>query len=125
MLTINGSWPLSSLWERSPDPASTPRSALPSPLVAISRGDGFPAMNCGYLGNSDSFAQAIALFAESYAAQTERDHTALLAAIKEGRVLVCSSPQHTLWTTYIYEERPGQSGLSLFLSILLLRTLPK
>jgi len=44
------------------------------------------AMISGYLGNSDAFAQAIALFAESYADQTERDHAAMLAAIKEGRI---------------------------------------
>jgi uncharacterized protein (DUF2252 family) len=47
---------------------------------------GDPAMIDGYLGNSDAFAQAIALFAESYADQAERDHAALLAAIKEGRI---------------------------------------
>jgi uncharacterized protein (DUF2252 family) len=45
-----------------------------------------PAMINGYLGNSDAFAQAIAVFAEIYADQTERDHAALLAAIKEGRI---------------------------------------
>ncbi len=45
-----------------------------------------PAMISGYLGNSDAFAQAIALFAEAYADQTERDHGALLAAIKDGRI---------------------------------------
>src|SRR6266566_3169075 len=45
-----------------------------------------PAMISGYLGSSDLFAQAIALFAEAYADQTERDHAALLAAIKEGRI---------------------------------------
>ncbi len=45
-----------------------------------------PAQISGYLGNSDAFAQAIALFAEAYADQTERDHAALLAAIKEGRI---------------------------------------
>jgi hypothetical protein len=45
-----------------------------------------PAQISGYLGNGDAFAQAIALFAESYADQTERDHAALLAAIKEGRI---------------------------------------
>ena len=45
-----------------------------------------PAMISGYLGNSDTFAQAIARFAEAYADQTERDHAALLAAIKEGRI---------------------------------------
>ena len=47
---------------------------------------GDPAMISGYLGSSDEVAQAIALFAEVYADQTERDHAALLAAIKEGRI---------------------------------------
>jgi uncharacterized protein (DUF2252 family) len=47
---------------------------------------GDPAQISGYLGNSDAFAQAIAVFAENYAYQTERDHAALLAAIKEGRI---------------------------------------
>jgi uncharacterized protein (DUF2252 family) len=45
-----------------------------------------PALISGYIGNSDAFAQAIARFAEAYADQTKRDHAALLAAIKEGRV---------------------------------------
>jgi len=47
---------------------------------------GDPAQISGYLGSSDAFAQAIALFAEAYADQTKRDHAALLAAIKEGRI---------------------------------------
>ena len=45
-----------------------------------------PAQISGYLGNRDVFDQAIASFAEAYADQVERDHAALLAAIKEGRV---------------------------------------
>ncbi len=45
-----------------------------------------PAQISGYLGNKDTFDRAIADFAEAYADQTERDHAALLAAIKEGRV---------------------------------------
>ena len=45
-----------------------------------------PAKISGYLGNRDVFDQAIATFAETYADQAERDHAALLAAIKEGRV---------------------------------------
>jgi hypothetical protein len=45
-----------------------------------------PAQISGYLGNSDVFTQAIADFAEAYAEQTKRDHAALVAAIKEGRV---------------------------------------
>src|SRR6266567_8714123 len=47
---------------------------------------GDPAQISGYLGNSDLFDQAIALFAEAYADQTERDYTALVTAIKEGRI---------------------------------------
>lgn len=47
---------------------------------------GDPAQISGYLGNSDLFEQAIALFAEAYADQTERDHAALLAASKDGRI---------------------------------------
>jgi len=39
-----------------------------------------------YLGGGDSFEEAIAEFAESYADQSERDHEALVAAIDEGRV---------------------------------------
>ncbi|HKF36734.1 MAG TPA: DUF2252 family protein, partial [Ktedonobacteraceae bacterium] len=47
---------------------------------------GDPVQISGYLGNKDTFDQAIADFAEAYADQNERDHAALLAAIKEGRV---------------------------------------
>jgi len=45
-----------------------------------------PAQISGYLGKGDTFDRAIASFAEAYADQMERDHAALLAAIKEGRV---------------------------------------
>ncbi len=45
-----------------------------------------PAQISGYLGNGDKFDQAIASFAEAYADQAERDHAALVAAIKDGRV---------------------------------------
>ncbi len=47
---------------------------------------GDPAIISGYLGNNDVFDQAMALFAEAYADQTERDHAALLAAIKTGHI---------------------------------------
>jgi uncharacterized protein (DUF2252 family) len=47
---------------------------------------GDPTQISGYLGGSDVFAQAIGDFSEAYAEQTKRDHAALLAAIKEGRV---------------------------------------
>jgi uncharacterized protein (DUF2252 family) len=39
-----------------------------------------------YLGNSDTFDQAIADFSETYADQTERDYDALVAAEADGRV---------------------------------------
>jgi hypothetical protein len=38
-----------------------------------------------YLGSSDTFDHAIAAFAVSYAAQTERDHAALADAVASGR----------------------------------------
>jgi uncharacterized protein (DUF2252 family) len=45
-----------------------------------------PAQISGYLGNGDTFDQAMASFAQAYADQAERDHAALVAAIQEGRV---------------------------------------
>jgi uncharacterized protein (DUF2252 family) len=44
------------------------------------------AQIAGYLGKSERFDGAIANFAESYADQTERDHAALCAAVKSGKV---------------------------------------
>jgi uncharacterized protein (DUF2252 family) len=41
-----------------------------------------------YLGNSDTFDQAIADFSETYADQNERDYDALVAAEADGRVSV-------------------------------------
>jgi hypothetical protein len=40
----------------------------------------------GYIGKSDAFARAIGDFAVAYADQTERDHQALVEAVKSGRV---------------------------------------
>jgi uncharacterized protein (DUF2252 family) len=42
----------------------------------------------GYLGKSDNFDLAIGRFAVAYADQTERDHAALLKAVRAGRVEV-------------------------------------
>ncbi len=39
-----------------------------------------------YLGRNDAFDQALARFAEAYADQNERDHQALVEAVKSGRV---------------------------------------
>jgi uncharacterized protein (DUF2252 family) len=40
----------------------------------------------GYLGKNDAFDEAIAAFAVAYADQTERDHAALVQAVKSGRL---------------------------------------
>jgi uncharacterized protein (DUF2252 family) len=42
------------------------------------------SMIAGYLGGSDRVDQAMAAFARAYADQTERDHAALLAAVRRG-----------------------------------------
>jgi uncharacterized protein (DUF2252 family) len=47
---------------------------------------GDPASIAGYLGRSAVFDSAVADFAVAYADQTERDHAALVAAIKAGKV---------------------------------------
>ena len=47
-------------------------------------GDG--ATISGYLGKGDQFDQAMGQFALAYADQTERDHAALVEAVKTGRV---------------------------------------
>lgn len=44
------------------------------------------AVITGYLGKSTSFDEALADFSAAYADQNERDHAALLAAIRSGRV---------------------------------------
>jgi uncharacterized protein (DUF2252 family) len=47
---------------------------------------GDPATISGYLGKSDTFDRAIGEFALAYADQTVRDHAALVAAAKAGRI---------------------------------------
>ena len=47
---------------------------------------GDAALISGYLGKSDTFDRAIGQFALAYADQNERDHAALVAAVKKGKV---------------------------------------
>jgi thiamine monophosphate kinase len=47
---------------------------------------GDPALLTGYLGKSTAFEDALADFGVAYADQNERDHAALLQAIRDGRV---------------------------------------
>ncbi len=47
---------------------------------------GDPIAISAYLGDDDDFPKAIAAYAELYADQTERDHTAFLEGIRDGRL---------------------------------------
>lgn len=47
---------------------------------------GDPIAISSYLGSGDRFDQALAVFAEAYADQNERDHAALRRAVDDGRV---------------------------------------
>ena len=47
---------------------------------------GDPAVLTGYLGKSTAFEDALADFSVAYADQNERDHAALMKAIRAGRV---------------------------------------
>jgi uncharacterized protein (DUF2252 family) len=49
---------------------------------------GEPAKISGYLGKSDAFDQAIADFSIAYADQSERDHEALMKAVRAGQLEV-------------------------------------
>ena len=60
---------------------------------ALARGharSGEPATISAYLGTDDAFELAMTTFAEAYADQTERDHAALTAAIRTGRIKAVS-----------------------------------
>ena len=45
----------------------------------------------GYIGKSNVFASALAAFAEAYGDQTERDHAALVEAVRSGRVVALAN----------------------------------
>ena len=49
---------------------------------------GDAAMLSGYVGKSNAFADAVNDFAEAYADQNARDHAALVAAVRAGRIKV-------------------------------------
>jgi uncharacterized protein (DUF2252 family) len=49
---------------------------------------GDPAMIAGYMGKSDVFDKALAVFGKAYADQTEKDHAAFRDAIRQGRIEV-------------------------------------
>jgi thiamine monophosphate kinase len=47
---------------------------------------GDAAVLTGYLGSSSAFEEAIVAFSKTYADQNERDHAALVAAVRSGKV---------------------------------------
>ncbi|MBP6270033.1 MAG: DUF2252 family protein, partial [Rhizobacter sp.] len=47
---------------------------------------GDPALIAGYIGKGTTFAQAIASFAMAYEEQNQRDHAALIEAVRAGRI---------------------------------------
>ena len=49
---------------------------------------GDPGMIAGYLGSKEVFDKAVATFAVAYADQAERDHAAMAAAVRKGRIEV-------------------------------------
>lgn len=54
---------------------------------------GDSALISGYLGQSDSFDKAIAAFSVAYADQSERDHAALMKAVRNGDLEVVTEPE--------------------------------
>lgn len=57
---------------------------------ARSAGAATAARVSGYLGSSDAFDEAVASFSLSYAEQNERDHEALCAAVRAGRLVAAT-----------------------------------
>ena len=55
-------------------------------LARAHKRSGDAAMLSGYMGRSDAFEDAMAVFAHAYARQNEADHDALLAAVRSGRI---------------------------------------
>ncbi|MDC3957005.1 DUF2252 domain-containing protein [Polyangium jinanense] len=80
-------------WKFSVDIASLDRAALTTygslcgwTLARAHARSGDRIAIAAYLGKGDSFDKATAAFASAYADQTERDHQALVAAVKNGRI---------------------------------------
>jgi uncharacterized protein (DUF2252 family) len=55
-------------------------------LARAHKRSGDAVMITGYLGTNDAFERGMAGFAQAYADQNERDHAALVAAVRAGRI---------------------------------------
>ena len=62
------------------------REGLRSELARAHARSGDAIAIASYLGTNDTFDRALALFAESYADQNERDYEALTKAVSDGRI---------------------------------------
>jgi predicted alpha/beta hydrolase len=51
---------------------------------------GDPVLLSAYMGDSEAFEDAMADFAAAYADQAERDHEAMVAAVRAGRIEIRS-----------------------------------
>ena len=65
---------------------------------------GDAAMISGYLGSGPNFDEAIADFAVAYADQSERDHDALAAAVRAGKVEAVSDPSLATQTSEVFKD---------------------
>ena len=80
-------WKLSPAVETMPDAGLKPYVRMCGWTLARAHArSGDPVAIAAYLGRSDGFDGALARFAETYADANERDHRALLRAIRSGRV---------------------------------------
>ena len=80
------------------DPAKAKHENIPAyaslcawALALAHAKSGDAALISGYIGNSDELDQVMARFAFAYADQTEKDHAALAAAAKSGRIKVAGA----------------------------------
>ena len=66
-------------------PVARPQ-ANPDARLLLDARSGEPALISGYLGEADTFDQAIASFAVTYADQVERDYERFTKAVSEGKI---------------------------------------
>ncbi len=69
-----------------PVPGTPGVGARHAPVRAPAARSGDPALLSGYIGGGSALATALTAFAFAYAGQNQREHQALLQALREGRV---------------------------------------
>ena len=75
-------------------PASSAGPRAGEDAISISASSGDPALISGYLGKSDAFDEALAIFSVADADQNEKDHAVLKRAIQDGKMeAIVDEPQ--------------------------------